>query len=423
MKKYTLRGLELEVTRECNKACIHCGRGEAQKIRMNKELIDRIFDEIADTNYVTFTGGEPLLEIALIEYVIDLIIENDWETTNLFLITNGTILDDRILMAFDKFCKSKKDRCANLEISKDRYHDMRESNAAYNYYTEKCATMKCSERLHIKFHRDESTSKQGVSNIGRAKRNALDNVVVFPEPLLHRLHVTDEIKIECLIEVCANGNVIPSTRMMDFETEDSLSIGNLMLEPFSTIIDRFQRKCLLSCKDVESLENDSLAVHCTDSNLADYYDVNLTLSTKVVCRIQAQINKQILHVRELAQKTYPNLPAKTIIERIPMILCVNGISELKEKIIEIYSQNAPLIYRMDMDFVLKNCDDLILNLYSCFRSENPNTSFTDYDLMLMKVHALLKSKQPLHPYHLFGSDAQIKQSSFFRLLEQQKQGE
>lgn len=63
MKKYRFHELNIEITRKCNKRCVHCMRGEAQELTMSKEIIDRIFDDVLDVKRIVFGNGEALLEV------------------------------------------------------------------------------------------------------------------------------------------------------------------------------------------------------------------------------------------------------------------------------------------------------------------------------------------------------------------------
>ena len=63
--------LILEVTRRCNMCCAHCLRGEAENIDMQKETIDKVLDLVDKIEHVTFSGGEPSLNLPLIQYFFD----------------------------------------------------------------------------------------------------------------------------------------------------------------------------------------------------------------------------------------------------------------------------------------------------------------------------------------------------------------
>ena len=55
--------LILEVTRRCNMACEHCMRGDAQDMDMDIGLIDKALSSVSDIGCMTFSGGEPTLNV------------------------------------------------------------------------------------------------------------------------------------------------------------------------------------------------------------------------------------------------------------------------------------------------------------------------------------------------------------------------
>lgn len=67
-----INNLIIEVTRKCNFSCAHCLRGEAQKREIDFAIIDAILDnDIEYISTVTFTGGEPSLNVPAINYFVD----------------------------------------------------------------------------------------------------------------------------------------------------------------------------------------------------------------------------------------------------------------------------------------------------------------------------------------------------------------
>ena len=56
-----LKHLLLEVTRQCNMACRHCMRGDAENLSMSDTIIDRIFRDTRKIGHLCLTGGEPSL--------------------------------------------------------------------------------------------------------------------------------------------------------------------------------------------------------------------------------------------------------------------------------------------------------------------------------------------------------------------------
>ena len=74
MKKTTIisyGNLCLEITRRCNMACAHCLRGDAQNVDMSHEIIDRALENVLSIGSLTFTGGEPSLNVDAMRYTLE----------------------------------------------------------------------------------------------------------------------------------------------------------------------------------------------------------------------------------------------------------------------------------------------------------------------------------------------------------------
>ena len=79
-KQYEYAGIWIELTRRCNLQCAHCLCGESQNVDISTEIIDRIFVDVKDCGHIVLTGGEPLLRLDMIEYLISKIGEYRWHT-------------------------------------------------------------------------------------------------------------------------------------------------------------------------------------------------------------------------------------------------------------------------------------------------------------------------------------------------------
>ncbi len=112
-KKYPITELGLEITQRCNLSCSYCYLGErkAPLFDMTYEIADKSIDLLfhnMNTRIkpsITFWGGEPLLNFDLIKYIVlkSREFERKYSTQVYFtVITNGTILNHKILDFFDK---------------------------------------------------------------------------------------------------------------------------------------------------------------------------------------------------------------------------------------------------------------------------------------------------------------------------------
>lgn len=102
MKKLSFNNIAFEVTRRCNMRCEHCMRGDAQNHTISKEVIDRTLDQVLVIGEMLLTGGEPLLEPEIIDYIFDGIIKRKIKILSLVIVTNGTIKDKRVADSLNK---------------------------------------------------------------------------------------------------------------------------------------------------------------------------------------------------------------------------------------------------------------------------------------------------------------------------------
>ncbi len=114
-----IRGMDIALTYACNLACVHCNV-ELQKTRNRKEMEDRdVIRAIGQLKgqggfYVTFTGGEVLLDTDRLKRIIDASGRNSM----LYQVqTNGTLLTDRMCRAL------KTMGVDNVQISFDTFHE------------------------------------------------------------------------------------------------------------------------------------------------------------------------------------------------------------------------------------------------------------------------------------------------------------
>lgn len=99
--------LSLEMTRQCNMNCDFCSRGQAQKIDITQEIIDKTLNEVKDCYIcqLRLNGGEPFLNADMIEYLVNSIIEKQIRINKVFIFTNATILNKKIRNSLLKLSK------------------------------------------------------------------------------------------------------------------------------------------------------------------------------------------------------------------------------------------------------------------------------------------------------------------------------
>lgn len=117
-----IRTLQIETTNRCNLNCPHCMRydsgenGTDYNEYISKEIIDNFFNSgVRIISNLNFTGGEPLLNIDMIVYIIEKIMKEKIKVICIDIATNGTILDEKIIDVLNRFTEYVKN-----EVLKDR---------------------------------------------------------------------------------------------------------------------------------------------------------------------------------------------------------------------------------------------------------------------------------------------------------------
>ena len=62
-----ISNLILEVTRKCNIKCMHCLRGDAQRVTMSVPVLHGVLQHLESICTLTITGGEPSLAPEVLE--------------------------------------------------------------------------------------------------------------------------------------------------------------------------------------------------------------------------------------------------------------------------------------------------------------------------------------------------------------------
>lgn len=83
--------IAIEVTRRCNMACKHCLHGEAENLDISHKTIDNILTPLIGQSIggITFTGGEPSLNVDAIQHTLDFCKKNNISVSSFYVVTNG----------------------------------------------------------------------------------------------------------------------------------------------------------------------------------------------------------------------------------------------------------------------------------------------------------------------------------------------
>lgn len=294
MVKLPYANLMLEITRKCNLECAHCMRGEAQNIDMPDKILETVFNQVEQIYHLSLTGGEPFLAPQTIEKMVDTIIENNiylWRCTT---VENGTILDNRGIRCINALNrlgeyiynsvwneKTKKNLDekppVTVSVSNSKYHNnnTRKALSFYKLYANQYLAiddqgewetgLKDKQGNPLKNKDIKGNGKIWLKKQGRAE-NFLNAKYTSH---LYRVDFwlnKDENKacVNTSVEICSNGNVIPA-EPLSFKTMDSKNMGNVLNEPISCMIYRWnwnqpldKTEVMQYCNNMELLENPKL---------------------------------------------------------------------------------------------------------------------------------------------------------------------
>lgn len=126
--KIKFQDLTIEVTRRCNMHCAHCLRGEPQNLDISKETIEKIISKTAGIGCLTFTGGEPALNIKAIKQTLTLCKAYQVPVYSFYVVTNGKKVTHEFLKTMlDWYCYCTEcagdDDMTGVAISSDAFHE------------------------------------------------------------------------------------------------------------------------------------------------------------------------------------------------------------------------------------------------------------------------------------------------------------
>ena len=231
--KIGVSNLILEVTRRCNLKCAHCLRGAAQRIDMSNEIIDTVLKQVSYISSITFTGGDPSLNIPAIDHFTDVIRDRKIPVSNFYVVTNGKKNAKSLALSLIELYDAcnDMDEMSTLAMSRDAFHEEIPIPSIFGA---------------LKFFRDDAHVKRdhtyyNLINEGRAKSNQMGTRNVEVEPFeCTNGYADDDLSIEQLY-IAANGNVITGCDF-SFKRVDAESFGNVLHTPLDKIIQALTKK-------------------------------------------------------------------------------------------------------------------------------------------------------------------------------------
>lgn len=417
MNRYNFRALGFEITRKCNKKCPICLRGEAQDCTITPGIIDKVFEEVEDCKYISILGGESLLELDMLEYLIDKIVSSNWNIEFFNLTTNGSIIDERIIIALEKLCENKSNCKALMRVSADRFHNIEDSTLAYTTYS----SLVKNERVSIQLKDTLDVLKcsgYGRQYIADNPDEKMDDVLCIQMSYInkHRIKVKNN-EVFCSLLVLANGN-IAFNEEVSYQELDELSIGNLYAEPIKEMIKRNNDECLLSCCDWDNIRCIKMYLSGCNRVYANNYKFDMHYV------VAEHIFNKIYELRKLARDLYPYVPVQDIITNI--LMPKDYIFDVKDEVTNICQNVLPIAINMEKPKWLRwlnATDSEIFNLYinNLHRhTDNAQINYTAYLLLLhpeIIVESILQSIHQTTKFYRLITTSDIKNTPEFKKLD------
>lgn len=225
----------IEVTRRCNMHCAHCLRGEACNVDIDSSYIERFMDHVHNITSLTFTGGEPSLNVKAMEDTLRICKEKQIPVGSFYVVTNGKKVTNRFmkaLMDWAIYCLENDPDAleyCGVCVSKDMFH-------------EKVNDQNVLKLKTLSFFNEDKTADfrdYSLINLGRAKNLHIPGV---QHRIKNRYPISVEVedsfgidendqnfRIESTVTLTATGAIMPDCDYA-YEEEDDLSVGNVTSE-------------------------------------------------------------------------------------------------------------------------------------------------------------------------------------------------
>ena len=226
-------------------------RGEAQNVTISKEIIDSIFENIKTVSQlVVLTGGEPLLELDMIDYFCKKYMLSNW-TAEIQIVTNGNVsksVRERIIDLLSLVSKTKNVYCS-LYLSKDPFHGRIEKNfksLLESFQKEinkrECIKIICGYKKETEKQYTVNVLGKAIDNMDMIKEYDNKSFSIYYKHVMdmkypHYIRIAGD-RINCSMNILANGNV-SLLQEYDYDYADNTSLGNLLYTSFKSIIDDY----------------------------------------------------------------------------------------------------------------------------------------------------------------------------------------
>jgi hypothetical protein len=102
-------------------------RGDAQNIDMTADIVDQTLDkkfsELFSVHSLSFSGGEPTLNVPLIDYILEKMVRNGIPADIVYIATNGKVYSPELVKSFQKFKRRFGENTdLAIHLSNDDFH-------------------------------------------------------------------------------------------------------------------------------------------------------------------------------------------------------------------------------------------------------------------------------------------------------------
>lgn len=192
-----INNLIVEVTRKCNLYCDHCLRGDAMNMNLKKEHVDSLLDQINEIGDLCFSGGEPSLNVPIMEYFLEQCISRRISIERFYIATNGVDTPIEFVIFCLKlysYCDDKEN--CSVQVSNDMFH-----MDISDYNVDMLEGLKFFSK---KFDKDRDTYGVGLITEGRSSGNKHGH-----KPFTVDDNMTlDEFESECEVYLNCKGEII-----------------------------------------------------------------------------------------------------------------------------------------------------------------------------------------------------------------------
>lgn len=243
--------LVLEVTRKCNMQCAHCLRGKCQNLDMTKDIVDKTFENINSIRCLTFSGGEPFLNLEIIKYTLEVVKEKNISIDSFYIVTNGKQFKDENIEVLnqwyeyiisqqfdlsdelyptDKIILNEIMNYGGVCVSRDEYH---EPIPILNYLKYRSLSYYLEDKEH--------PGNMNLINEGLAKENGIGTIEQGYLDLSVEEEPNNDLSIYDILYINAKGDVLGDCDA-SYESQDSLSVGNLKENSLFSILSELLEK-------------------------------------------------------------------------------------------------------------------------------------------------------------------------------------